>query len=205
MERGLRLWECGYGVLLYDLRRHGHSAGEFSSVGYFERRDVEAALRFAEARESQNRVVLFGVSMGAAATLMAAAESREERVAAVVAESSFLSFEDTARHHIGLSPLPTFPFAPLLIKFTGWRLGFAPDEFDVLGAVRRIEVPILFIGSGKDRRMPTETVFEPLYAAAQSPLKRRLVIPDATHGRAYDAAPDEYLNAVDEFLKTVAP
>jgi predicted MFS family arabinose efflux permease/pimeloyl-ACP methyl ester carboxylesterase len=205
LERGVRLWREGYGVLLYDLRRHGKSTGEFSSIGYFERRDVEAALKFVEQREPQNRVVLFGVSMGAAATLLAAAETQDDaRLAGVVSESSFLSFPDTARHHIkSFTPIPAFPFATLLIKFTAWRLGFAPEDFDELAAVRRIRQPILFIGAGGDKRMPNETVLEPLYAAAQNPSKRKLIVAGATHGRAFDAAPDEYMNALTEFLRSV--
>ncbi|MCA1630692.1 MAG: MFS transporter [Acidobacteria bacterium] len=204
LERGLRLWQQGYGVLLYDLRRHGHSAGEFSSIGYYERRDVLAALRFAEAREAGNRVVLFGVSMGAAATLLAAAEAQgDARIAGVVSESSFLSFEDTARHHIGLTPLPTFPFAPLLIKFTAWRMRFEASDFDALRAARGIRQPIMFIGSGSDRRMPNQTVLEPLYEAAGNSLKRKLVVAGATHGHAFDAAPDEYITALTEFLQSV--
>jgi predicted MFS family arabinose efflux permease/pimeloyl-ACP methyl ester carboxylesterase len=204
LERGLRLWQQGYGVVLYDLRRHGHSAGEFSSIGYYERRDVEAALRFAEAREPQNRVVLFGVSMGAAATLLAAAESQgDARLAGVVSESSFLSFADTARHHIGLTPLPTFPFAPLLVKFTAWRMNFKASDFDALRAVRSIRQPIMFIGSGRDVRMPNQTVLEPLYAAAENSFKRKLVVAGATHGHAFDAAPDDYMAALAEFLRAV--
>ncbi|MFL6230249.1 MAG: MFS transporter [Pyrinomonadaceae bacterium] len=205
LDRGVRLWREGYGVLLYDMRRHGQSTGEFSSIGYFERRDVEAALKFVEAREPRNRVVLFGVSMGAAATLLAAAETQgDEKIAGVVSESSFLSFPDTARHHIkDLTPIPAFPFAALLIKFTSWRLGFRAADFDALAAVRRIRQPILFIGSGNDKRMPNETVLEPLYAAAANPLKRKLLVAGATHGRAFDAAPDEYMNTLTEFLHTV--
>ena len=201
LERGLALWREGYGVLLYDLRRHGRSTGEFSSVGYYERRDVEAAYLYVRGREPGNGVVLLGVSMGAAATLLAASEIRDEKLLAVVAESSFLSFADTARHHVGLSPLPTFPFAPLLIKFTGWRLNFDPADFDVRRAVSRIDRPIFFVGAGADRRMPTETVLEPLYAAARSPLRRKLVVAGATHGHAFDAAPEEYVRAVTEFLR----
>jgi pimeloyl-ACP methyl ester carboxylesterase len=205
LDRGVRLWQQGYGVLLYDMRRHGRSTGEFSSIGYFERRDVEAALKFAEAREPQNRIVLFGVSMGAAATLLAAAESQDDaRLAGVVSESSFLSFADTARHHVAtFMPVPAFPFAPLLINFTAWRMGFRVADFDALAAVRSIRQPIFFIGSGNDRRMPNATVLEPLYDAAQNPLKRKLVVPSATHGRAFDAAPDEYMNALTEFLRAV--
>ncbi|HEY0082932.1 MAG TPA: MFS transporter, partial [Pyrinomonadaceae bacterium] len=125
LERGLALWREGYAVLLYDLRRHGASAAEFSTIGYDERHDVAAAFAFVRARAPGDRVVLMGVSMGAAATLLAASELQDEKLLGVVAESSFLSFADTARHHVRLIGLPAFPFATLLIKFTSWRLNFA--------------------------------------------------------------------------------
>jgi pimeloyl-ACP methyl ester carboxylesterase len=202
LERGLRLWREGYGVLLYDLRRHGRSAGAYCSVGYSERLDVLAAMRYARGREPQNRVALFGLSMGAAATLLAAAEAeaRGEAPLAVVAESSFLSFTDTARHHVSLTPIPTFPFAALLVQFTAWRLGFDPEEFDVLRAVERLGRPVLFVGGSADNRMPTATVLEPLARASRHPLSRKLVVEGARHGRAYDAAPDEYTKTVLEFF-----
>ncbi|HLL77443.1 MAG TPA: MFS transporter [Pyrinomonadaceae bacterium] len=202
LERGVRLWREGYGVMLHDLRRHGRSAGAYGSVGYFERLDVLAAMRYARGREPGNRVVLFGLSMGASATLLAAAEAeaRGEAPLAVVAESGFLSFADTARHHVSLTPIPTFPFAALLVQFTAWRLGFDAKEFDVLRAVGRLNLPVLFVGAGADNRMPTATVLEPLARAARHPLSRKFVVEGARHGRAYDAAPDEYMNAVLEFL-----
>jgi pimeloyl-ACP methyl ester carboxylesterase len=207
LGRGVALWRAGYGVLLYDLRRHGRSAAEFSTVGYDERHDVAAAVRFVRARAPGQPIALLGVSMGAAATLLAAADAAAEPdIIAVVAESSFLSFADTVRHHValirlprGLS-LPAFPFATLLIKFTAWRMGFRAEDFDLVRAVRRIRCPVLFIGGGRDQRMPNETVLEPLYAAAAHPLKRKLVVADATHGRAYDTDPAAYTAAVREFL-----
>jgi predicted MFS family arabinose efflux permease/pimeloyl-ACP methyl ester carboxylesterase len=214
LERGLALWREGYGVLLYDLRRHGASAAEFSTIGYDERHDVAAAFKFVRGREPQNRVVLMGVSMGAAATLLAAAEIQDEKLLGVVAESSFLSFTDTVYHHISIIRIPpsrrggglrvpTFPFATLLVKFTAWRLNFAAADYDLLRAVRKISRPVLFIGGANDVRMPNATVLEPLYAAAPSPQKRKLVVEGATHGHAYDESPDEYIRAVKEFVESV--
>jgi predicted MFS family arabinose efflux permease/alpha-beta hydrolase superfamily lysophospholipase len=206
LDRGVALWREGYGVLLYDLRRHGRSGRtEFSSIGFNERHDVEAALKFAREREPRNRIVLMGVSMGAAATLLAAAETHD--LMAVVCESSFLSFDDTVRHHVRLAGLPAFPFATLLVRFTAWRLNFAPADFDLLQAVKKIKCPILFIGGGADRRMPNESVLEPLYAAATHPLKRKLIVAGAQHGHAYDRDEQsraEYVKAFTDFLQAVA-
>jgi alpha-beta hydrolase superfamily lysophospholipase len=107
VERGVDLWKRGYGVLLYDLRRHGLSRAEFSTIGYMGRHDVEAALAYVRARAPGERVVLYGVSMGAAATLLAAAES--DGVAAVVADSSFLSLTHTVYHHLAWRRIPVYP------------------------------------------------------------------------------------------------
>ena len=202
LERGLALWREGYAVLLYDLRRHGASAAEFSTIGYDERHDVAAAFAFVRARAPGDRVVLMGVSMGAAATLLAASELQDEKLLGVVAESSFLSFADTARHHVRLIGLPAFPFATLLIKFTSWRLNFAAGDFDLLRAVGKISRPILFIGGAKDARMPNATVLEPLYAAAQSAGKRKFIVEGARHGRAFDESPESYVKAVNEFVES---
>lgn len=203
LARGLALWREGYGVLLYDLRRHGASAAEFSTIGYDERHDVAAAYQFVRGRAPDNRIVLMGVSMGAAATLLAASELQDEKLLCLVAESSFLSFADTARHHVRLIGLPTFPFATLLIKFTAWRLNFAAEDYDLVRAVRKISRPVLFIGGTKDVRMPNAAVLEPLYAAAENPLKRKFIVEGATHGHAYDESPDEYIKAVSEFVEAV--
>ncbi len=214
LERGLALWREGYGVLLYDLRRHGASAAEFSSIGYHERHDVAAAFSFVSAREPDNRIVLMGVSMGAAATLLAASEMQDEKLLGVVAESSFLSFAHTVKHHVSLmkippSPhggglrVPTFPFATLLIKFTSWRLNFAAEDYDLARAAAKISRPVLFIGGAKDVRMPTASVLEPLYAAAASAGKRKFIVEGATHGRAYDESPESYIKAVNEFVESI--
>ncbi len=208
LARGIDLWRAGYGVLLYDLRRHGASPAEFSTIGYDERHDVEAAVTFMRSFAPGQKIVLMGVSMGAAATLLAAAETpAEPHIIAIIAESSFRSFADTVTHHVSLIRLPrgagvpAFPFATLLIKFTAWRMSFNPDEFDVLRAVHKVEQPILFIGGTADQRMPTETVLEPLYAAAPNPRKRKLIVTGATHGHAYDTDPVGYMNAVRDFLQ----
>lgn len=204
LERGVALWREGYGVLLYDLRRHGQSRAEFSSIGYYERHDVSAAIKFIRARAPENRIVLMGISMGAAATLLAAAE--ENGLLAVVSESSFLSFSDTVRHHVRLVGLPTFPFASLLTRFTAWRLNFNAADFDLLRAVGKIKCPILFIGGTADRRMPNESVLEPLFAAASNPLKRKFIVEGAQHGHAFDKddeARTAYIRVVTDFLRTV--
>ena len=66
----------GYNGLLFDLRHQGMSGGAITTLGYQERLDVEGAVRYALEQEQAARpVVAWGVSMGASAALMAAAET----------------------------------------------------------------------------------------------------------------------------------
>lgn len=201
LDRAIAFNKAGYGVLLYDLRRHGQNGGEFSTLGLTESRDVLGALAFSRQTAPNNKMVLMGVSMGAAATLLAASQSKD--LLAVVAESSFLSFEDVVRHHFDLRGIPQIPFATAFIAITEWRLGFSGSELDILATVPKINCPILFIGGTEDQRMPNGTVLEPLYQATRTTKSQYIV--KATHGQAYSVAPTAYVKAVVDFLQVTNP
>ncbi|HKG23317.1 MAG TPA: hypothetical protein VKC34_15570, partial [Blastocatellia bacterium] len=46
LERAIGLWKRGYGALLYDARNHGESGPARVSLGFFERYDAEAAVKY---------------------------------------------------------------------------------------------------------------------------------------------------------------
>src|SRR6185295_6163583 len=93
------LHEQGWNALLFDLRFHGKSGGKMSTLGFFEKDDVHAAVALARER-SPGPVVLWGVSVGGATAMFAAAE--DQQVAGVVCDSTFRSLRDTTSHHIVL-------------------------------------------------------------------------------------------------------
>jgi pimeloyl-ACP methyl ester carboxylesterase len=205
LERAVDLWQLGYGALLYDARNHGDSGQARVSFGYNERLDAEAAVRFLrEELHTEDRIALFGISMGAATALLAAAETPE--VAAVISDSSFLSFKDTTDHHVRLFlRLPAFPLANEVRYLMEWRAHFDGSRLDALDAVKQIgERPALFIAAAHDRRMPTD-IAQKLYEASTSS-KRDLLIVDGPgseiHGHAYQADRKLYINKIAQFLST---
>ncbi|HUI43025.1 MAG TPA: alpha/beta hydrolase [Terriglobia bacterium] len=195
----------GYNGLVFDLRHEGASGGRVSSVGYWERLDVEAAVRYAlDQQHAQRPVVLWGISLGAAASLMAAAETPD--VAAVISDSTFLSLDDTARHHWGLffGWLPTsFPMFNETMALISWKAHFRPSDFDLRKAVDGINPrPILFIGVEGDRRMPP-AIARTLYGLATGPGKMLLIVPGTRHGEGFTSGHEQYEQAVREFLGKV--
>ena len=205
LERAVELTRLGYGALLYDSRNHGLSGPARVSLGYNERLDVEAAIRFLRDQErKEDRIVLFGISMGATAALLAAAETPNAE--AIISDSSFLSFKDTVDHHVKIFlRLPSFPVANELRFFIEQRAGFDGEKFDAVDAVRRIgDKPILFIAAANDRRMPPR-IAEQLYNSSLSS-KRDLLIVDGPgseiHAHAFQANPKMYLEKVGAFLRS---
>lgn len=202
LERAAALWQRGYAGLLIDLRRHGNSGGELSSLGYLERLDVEAAVKFIQdSLEVTAPIIGFGVSMGAAATVLAAADTPD--IKALIIDSCFLSFEKTVVHHFKLFfGLPRFPLADELIFFTRSKVGFNNEEFDMQRALQKIgDRPMLFIAGEADVRMPVEEA-RALAASAQTSHKSLVVIPGATHGAGYRTNPPMYGQAVLDFLSS---
>src|SRR5215471_13957753 len=153
LERAADASRRGYGVLLFDLRNHGESEKAYTTIGIFESRDVCAASQFVTSKAANRPQILWGVSMGASSAILAA--KRCPGFVAIISDSSFLSFRDTVAHHLTLLfRLPAFPIANLIVAITSYRAGFDPDDGDVEAAVRDLNIPILFIAGGADRRMP---------------------------------------------------
>ncbi len=205
LQRAVDLWQLGYGALLYDARNHGESGAATVSLGYFEKQDVRAAIRYLrESEKSADSIALYGISLGAVTALRAAAETDE--VKAVISDSAFLSFEDTTSHHVSLFlRLPAFPLANVTRFFIERRAGFDGSELSAVEAVKSLGPrPVMFIAGASDKRMPPD-IARRLYEASESP-KRDLLIVDADqsniHGHAYQAAPALYVSRVDQFLKS---
>jgi dienelactone hydrolase len=197
---------AGWNALLLDLRHHGASAGDTTTFGAKEREDVKAAVRLARER-SPGPVVLWGVSLGGASVVFAAAD--DPTVAGVICDSSYRSLADTVHHHLQLFRrwrwwlriVPRWPLADLTIYWIGRRGGFDPDVVDVQAAAARLAGrPALFVANSEDRRMPKEIAFD--LQAAVGAGAELLVVPGKSHGgawrdgtAAYEAAAAALLDA----------
>lgn len=201
------LHRLGWNALLFDLRHHGQSGGVVSGLGYLERKDVLAAKTLARARGS-DRVVFWGISLGAAAATLAAAE--DPQVAGLVCDSTYRSLRDTVGHHLQLFRgfrwwtrlVPAWPLGDEVLFWIGRRGGFDTGAADVRAAAAQLAGrPVLFVCNSADRRMPPEIAFELKAAAGQR--ARVLVVPGYSHGGAYREGTAAYESAVSELLSEV--
>ena len=158
-ELGSALNRRGFGALLIDLRAHGRSGGERVSGGLHERFDVLGAFDYLVSRGvAPGKVGLLGLSMGAAAVALAAAD--EPRVAAVVLDSPFASAEELIPQETALrTPLPSWAasvFRPGAVRLARCLFDIDVSALAPESAVARLSYPVLVICAEGDDRVPTD-------------------------------------------------
>jgi uncharacterized protein len=194
------LHRAGFACLLFDQRSRGHSEGEFVTIGGLERFDVIGAADWLSARPDvdSQRIGVFGVSGGAAAAVLAAAE--DQRLRALAIESCYRNIHSVVaqsfKHFIGL---PSFPFAHAAVKVCEVRIGqsaavLAPERVVATISPR----PILFIHGLADHSIDHQASVH-MHGLAGDP-KDLWLIEEAGHARGIEVADAEYERRLVEFF-----
>jgi len=202
---GAMFRELGGEVLLLELRNHGGSGHATATFGRDEAYDVLAAVDFVREREeTRNRpLVLYGVSLGTAAVALAAPQVPD--LAGLVLDAPMDDLGPTALRVLGSAGIRQPWSGTILWSFQ--HLGGIPlDEVTPSRALAGLspQVPVLFIGAGRDDRMPPDAVRALFDGLPTAPDRKELWIePDATHGKVWVAAPDEYRERLSLFCEEV--
>ena len=187
-------------LLLLDLRGHGESDGRDTSVGYHERLDAIAAAEYLRA-VGYRPIGVFGVSMGGATAILAAADS--PAIDAVVADSPFAMLRHAVREGARRRGYParvSGPLAYLSCRTAAWRLGHRFGAGDPVACVAAIAPrPLLLIHGEADTLIRVDNAHA-LYAAAGEP-KELWLLPEIEHARAIEADGEAYRERVSDFFR----
>lgn len=185
----------GHSVLLIDQRAGGGSDGHITTFGIRESRDCLDWTDYAVRRFGPDcKLILTGISMGAATVLMAAGNPLPPQVVGVLADCGYTSAPDIIRTVIRALHLPVWPLYPL-IRLSGRVFGgFDIEDASPVDAMTRCKVPVLFCHGDADSFVPCRMSREN-YAACTAP-KRLHITPGAGHGMSYPADPQGYVAAL---------
>jgi len=182
-------------VLQFDFRGHGESEGGLITLGSHERRDVAAAVRFAESR-GLGPTALFGISMGAAIAILAAPDLP---VAAVVADAAFADLHHPIASRLREAGYPMSRVGSRLVV-GGATLRARSRLTDPIRAVARIAPRALLLIAPREDRLISWRQSLRLFQAAGEP-KELMVVEGAGHAEAYAVDPDAYRDRVLDFLE----
>jgi uncharacterized protein len=159
LRGAILLCEAGFNVLVFDGRAHGSSEGRFVTYGFFERRDVEAAIDWLVEHKQidRQRLGLAGESMGAAIALQVAAHN--SWVGAVWADSPFASLRRVSAEFLErVTHLPGTLLNPVVwttIQVANYRGKFDVLAVDPLALAARITCPVYLVHGTADQLIST--------------------------------------------------
>ena len=198
------LHDLGLNLLVIDQRSHGRSEGRFIGMSIPETDDVLRWCDFIDDRiGSESKIILYGVSMGAATVINVSGEPDiPSSVKAVIEDCGFSSaIDEMAEKITAMAHLPRNPFIPMsktIIKLIG--------KFDITSKVPREQIKnfkgrLLVIHGDADTFVPTymhEAIFE--NASCE---KKKLIVPKAEHIMSYYYATKEYQALVRELADSI--
>lgn len=193
----------GYNVFTPDLRGHGNSSGDYYGFGWHDRLDLIDWVHLLLEKEGEDQeIILHGLSMGAAAVLMASGEDLPKQVKGIIADSPYTSVYDLFAYQIKrMFYLPPFPFLPTTSLITKQRANYTFEEASALEQVKKATVPILYIHGGGDTFVPT-SMSQELFDATNSE-KDIVIFPDANHGESIVLHREAFLEKITTFVNQV--
>ena len=193
-------YEAGYQVLTPDLRACGESDGDFVGMGWLDRKDILQWIDYIIKRDPQAEIVIHGISMGAATTIMTAGEKTPDNVKVFVEDCGYTSVWDVFASELQLRfHLPEFPILYTASGVAKLRAGYDFTEASALTQVEKCDKPMLFIHGTADDFIPYE-MMDTLYNAKPGDNKAELTADGAGHGEAVYALGDAYWDAVFDFI-----
>lgn len=187
----------GYNVILFDFRNCGDSGGNLTTIGLDEQQDILGAIDWCK-KHRKEPIGLIGYSMGAATSLLAAAESSE--VAGVVADSSFSDLNRYLLDNLSVwSKLPKYPFSPIMVLMIRYVMRKNPQLVKPILSLQKIYPrPVLFIHGDQDDAIP--------YSDSENMSNRYSdafhfwKVSGAKHTGSYRMYPKEYTARVIDFF-----
>ncbi len=176
--------EKGLNILVITQRAHKESEGKTITFGIKESLDCLSWIDYVKERFGQDKkVILWGISMGAATVLTAVGRDLPDNVLGIGADCGYSSAKDILRTVIKSMKLPV-GISYQLVKL-GARIygGFNIEETSPMEAVKNAKVPILFIHGVADDFVPcymTHTNYEACVSD-----KSLVLVEGAGHGMSY--------------------
>ena len=197
--------KIGHNALVVDQRSHGKSEGTAITFGILERKDVLCWTHYACSRFGEDvKIILAGLSMGAATVLMSTELNLPSNVIGVMADCPYSAPDKIIRmvcsRDMHLPDALVYPFVKL-----GARLfaGFNLEESSAVNAVKNTTVPILLLHGTGDRFVPCDMSRE--IHAANPDMITLVTIPEAGHGLCYMTEPQMYEEAMQRFFARILP
>lgn len=192
--------QSGFNVLMPDLRGHGQSEGKYIGMGWHDRLDIIDWINYIISRDSESKIILFGISMGAATVMMTTGEMLPENVKLAISDCGYTSVWEQFGYQLKLLfKIPKFPVLYAANTICIVKNNYSFKDASAEKQVKKSKIPILFIHGDADKFVPFN-MLETLYEAANCK-KEKLVIKGADHADSWEVNSKLYWKTIDNFIQ----
>jgi pimeloyl-ACP methyl ester carboxylesterase len=191
LEKASILYNHNYDVLMFDFRGHGLSGGERYAMGAWETRDVAGAVAFLKGR-GYSLIGTYGVSMGAAISLLAAPDQPD--IKALMVDSPYGDLPHLLETKLPeASGLPAF-FNPGIFFMSNLMYGLDVSNVKPADALAKLgDRPVLHVQSKDgDSEVPLTEGDTIRAAGASDPNFTSWAAPGKGHVSSYSNNKEEY-------------
>ena len=200
LDMAQHYYDAGFNVLTPDLRASGQSEGDYVGMGWLDRLDILDWVDWILSQDADVQIVIHGVSMGAATTMMVSGEETSDAVKCFVEYCGYTSVWDVFGSELSRRfGLPEFPLLYSASAMSDALAGYSFEEASALDTVARSEKPMLFIHGTADDFIPFDMMGQ-LYDAKTTGDKEMLVSEGAGHAEAMYELSDAYWDTVLAFV-----
>lgn len=198
LEKSDLFLKLGYNTFLVDFMGSGGSEGNHTTIGYKEAEEVKTCFDYLT-QKGEQKIYLFGTSMGAVAILKAF-NDYEIKPAAIILECPFGTMYQTTCARFNTMHVPAVPLAGLLDFWGGVQNNFWAFSLEPVEYAKNVRCPTLLLYGEKDEKVSRKEIDEIYYNLN---CKKQLnTFPSAGHANYLKKYKQEWTADVESFLKT---
>lgn len=182
-----------FNVFLFDFRSFGESQGSYTTAGYKEVNDLDAAVKYLESRKDVKNIGALGFSLGGSVAIM----NKNNNIKAVVADSAYSNLNNMIKVMYKNFYFLKHPFVYLTRIYSKIFFGIDPKDISPENTIKTIDKPILIIHGKKDSQIPVNEAHI-LHNANKN--TKLWIVENADHGETYALNKEEYEKRVLEFF-----
>ena len=187
----------GFNVLFFDLRAHGNSNGNTTTLGVRESEEVKLAYDYIF-KKGEKRVFLYGISLGAV-VIAKAIYDYNLSPSGIVLDMPFGSLKKLLEGRARILGFPEEPFGGLVTFWSGIERGFNGFRHNTSRYAKKINCPTLLQYGALDK-LVTSTETNSIFRNIASVEKKLVIYKNAGHEYLLNKDAMKWRKEVSEFL-----
>ena len=197
LHQAYEFYLFGFNVMLVDLRAHGNSSGNVTTIGFRESEEVKLAYEYI-LKKGERNIILYGISLGAV-VIAKAIYDFNLLPSGIILEMPFDSLEKLFGKRGEMLGFPEEPFGTLVTFWASIERGFNGFNQNTSLYAEKIKCPVLMQYGASDKIVSVKEI-NSVFKHIASADKKLVRYENADHHFLLGKDPEKWRKETSEFL-----